>query len=72
MNAVELYKNNEVKLTDEQITAYIDEFSAEYKEKNLGGDFGKNIRLNKKFERLTEDTLTLVNQLKICSGKIRI
>lgn len=57
-------KDEFLKLTDEQITAYIDEFSAEYKEKNLGGDFGKNIRLNKKFERLTEDTLTLVNHLK--------
>ncbi|MBE6852044.1 MAG: hypothetical protein E7505_01020 [Ruminococcus sp.] len=57
-------KSDFLSLTDEQITEDIKKFSKLYKEKNLGGEFGKNTRLNKRFERLTEDALMLINHLK--------
>lgn len=51
-------------LSDEKITNSIAEFSEKYRAENLGGDFGKNARLDAKFEKFTEDTLYLVNHLK--------
>ncbi len=57
-------KQEFIEMTDEQITDKIKKFAREYKESNLGGDFGKNARLDTKFDKLAEDTLTLVNHLK--------
>lgn len=57
-------KQEFLELSDEKITGYINEFSDKYKEENLGGNFGKDIRFNKQFERLAEDTLSLVNHLR--------
>ncbi len=57
-------KQEFIDLTDDQVKDGIKKFAAKYKEENLGGDFGKNARLDKKFDKLAEDTLTLVNHLK--------
>ncbi len=53
-----------ISLSDEEILKKIDRFSNEYKENNLGGDFGKNARINAQFKKLAEDTLPLINHLK--------
>lgn len=57
-------KEEFINLPEERIIAEITEFSEKYRAENLGGDFGKNARLNAKFEKFTEDTLHLVNHLK--------
>ncbi len=57
-------KDEFISMTDEVITAKIKEFAEKYKNENLAGDFGKNARLDSKFEKFTEDTLYLVNHLK--------
>lgn len=51
-------------LTDEKITGMIKETSSWYRTENLGGNFGKNARLDAAFEKFTEDTLSLVAHLK--------
>ncbi|MBE6842793.1 MAG: hypothetical protein E7510_08205 [Ruminococcus sp.] len=51
-------------LSDADIAGYIKEFSGKYKEENLGGDFGKDARFNIRYEKLAEDTLSLVNHLR--------
>ncbi|MBQ5336622.1 MAG: PD-(D/E)XK nuclease family protein, partial [Oscillospiraceae bacterium] len=57
-------KDEFISLTDDDITVKIKEFAEKYKAENLAGDFGKNARLDSKFEKFTEDTLYLVNHLK--------
>ena len=57
-------KDEFISLTDDDITEKIKEFAEKYKAENLAGDFGKNARLDSKFEKFTEDTLYLVNHLK--------
>ncbi len=57
-------KEEFLRLSDEEIIKYTEKFSKEYKEKNLGGDFGKDARFEKAFEKLIEDTLSLVNHLR--------
>lgn len=51
-------------LSDDSIRAGIKKFADEYRNENLGGNFGKNARLDAKFEKFTEDTLSLVDHLK--------
>ncbi len=53
-----------INLPDETVKQKIREFSEKYRAENLGGDFGRNARLDAKFEKFTEDTLHLVNHLK--------
>ncbi|MBR3023624.1 MAG: PD-(D/E)XK nuclease family protein, partial [Oscillospiraceae bacterium] len=57
-------KDEFISMTDEVITDKIKEFAEKYKAENLAGDFGKNARLDSKFDKFTEDTLYLVNHLK--------
>lgn len=53
-----------LELSRERIVSFIDQFAEEFKESELGGSFGKDARLDAKFRRLYEDTVTLVEHLK--------